>query len=551
MKTINGHRALTLASLLGMLGAFAGCGAPTPGASTPDAGALAPTTRGTGMTVMLRVGPEGGTIALESVSLTVPPGALTSAQTLSVTSSMEAPPEGHAPYSPVFRFEPEGITFARPVAVRFTAGSGATDPVIYWTRPGSGEFEELGGVFEGGVVRGEVTHFSRGFAARRRAALADGGARDVPAALDAVPGDIPAPTDAPAEDVACTVAGTRYCGVGVGCVSIYNNDLHCGGCGNACVAGQYCAIADCVTRPADAAVPDAPGDGGGACPAPLSACGTDCRNLTSDRNHCGACGNVCPVMGPGLTTRCTDGLCGAQCGEFVRNCDGDLTNGCEVRVDADTANCGGCDVACASGQTCRLGACAGGDGGGVDAPSTDVGAVDARTDVGPTDAGSMDVRTADAGTLDAGTLDAGTADVRPIDAGTADSGPADSGPVDSGPVDSGRRMAPAAGRRRTAAAAPAWTSGATSTIVARAARAASRAAPTRPRTARGPCATARAGRTSPSATARPRRSARPTSAPATPTAGRAGPCARPACPASPARAAAPRAAPCAAGPAST
>ena len=239
MQTVNGYRAMTFAALGLIAGALAGCSAdPTPGPATTDAGVLAPVTRGTGMTVTQEVGPAGATITLESVTLMVPPGALTSTRTLSVTSSMESAPSGDSPYSPVYRFEPDGLAFARPVAVRVAVAADASDPAIYWTRVGSSEFEELVGAVEGGVVRAEVTHFSRGFAGRRRRAP-DGGARDVPAGLDTGAADAPSATDAPAEDVICLVAGTRYCGAAAGCVPIFDNDLHCGRCDNACEAVSY------------------------------------------------------------------------------------------------------------------------------------------------------------------------------------------------------------------------------------------------------------------------------------------------------------------------
>ena len=58
------------------------------------------------------------------------------------------------------------------------------------------------------------------------------------------------------------------------CVDSFHN---CGGCGNACAAGQVCGRAGCES----------------ACESGLTSCSGSCTDLKVDRLSCGACGHVC------------------------------------------------------------------------------------------------------------------------------------------------------------------------------------------------------------------------------------------------------------------
>jgi hypothetical protein len=55
--------------------------------------------------------------------------------------------------------------------------------------------------------------------------------------------------------------------------------------------------------------PDAGPDGGTGCRLSEKLCGTECVDIHFDRNHCGACGNVCSA-----TQTCQAGTCAAPCG---------------------------------------------------------------------------------------------------------------------------------------------------------------------------------------------------------------------------------------------
>src|SRR5262245_35696453 len=90
------------------------------GCSSSDSGGTTPATHpvGTGATVTKSAGPEGGTVALDDgTTLEVPAGALDSSQSITITSSMDAPPSGVTNLSPIYKFGPEGLTFKIPVTV--------------------------------------------------------------------------------------------------------------------------------------------------------------------------------------------------------------------------------------------------------------------------------------------------------------------------------------------------------------------------------------------------------------------------------------------------
>jgi hypothetical protein len=104
------------------------------------------------------------------------------------------------------------------------------------------------------------------------------------------------------------------------------------------------------------------------CADPLVRCDGQCRDLTTDSQHCGACGNACLFGRACCNGQCVDvmqsdqncGRCGRQCGILT-----DCTNGictCPTpgqsacpdlctNLQTDSSNCGFC------GNRCRLGPC--------------------------------------------------------------------------------------------------------------------------------------------------------------------------------------------------
>ena len=90
--------------------------------------------------------------------------------------------------------------------------------------------------------------------------------------------------------------------------------------------------------------PDGGGVGGG-CATGLTACSSGCVDLKSDKNNCGACTNVCPVV-------CANGACATSCPPPTTNCSGSC-----VDTQSSGANCGACGSKCEGGRVCSAGTC--------------------------------------------------------------------------------------------------------------------------------------------------------------------------------------------------
>jgi hypothetical protein len=156
------------------------------------------------------------------------------------------------------------------------------------------------------------------------------------------------------------------------CVDTLSNRLHCGGCGRACTGGQSCAAGVCVC-PAmftlcGGTCVDTRNDrancgacaqscqfgmsctaGACVCPSGLTYCGPDCNNLLNDDFNCGFCGNDCTFR----RQTCSAGAC--VCAPGFTLCRG-FPDSC-YDLQTNVRNCGACGNACATGLTCRRGAC--------------------------------------------------------------------------------------------------------------------------------------------------------------------------------------------------
>jgi hypothetical protein len=138
-----------------------------------------------------------------------------------------------------------------------------------------------------------------------------------------------------------------------GCeVNTGNDPSNCGACGNVCVvphATAGCVMGQCTVSMCDTGWTDCNGIVSDGCEV----------DLMSDPMNCAGCGNVCPC-GP----TCLMGECHVCCDAGTANCPGDPPASCATDLQNDPNNCGSCGNICGS-VSCVMGVCAfdGGDGG--------------------------------------------------------------------------------------------------------------------------------------------------------------------------------------------
>ena len=124
-----------------------------------------------------------------------------------------------------------------------------------------------------------------------------------------------------------------------GCeVDLSNNPNNCGGCGAAC-----------PNRPNST-----PACNGSMCGIVCNPGFADCDAMPNDGcevsinnnpNDCGGCAVVCPSR-PNSTPTCNGTMCGITCNAGFLDCDANSANGCEVDTANDPNNCGGCGHVC-------------------------------------------------------------------------------------------------------------------------------------------------------------------------------------------------------------
>jgi hypothetical protein len=238
----------------------------------------------------------GGIVALPDgrARLDVPPGAVTSAVSITIIETARAAPPGYAARSPVFDLEPAGLVFATPAHVTF-AFERATRPGVFWSNTAGG-YDAIGGRVSASTITADVTHFSSGFVAELvngpPPESEDGGAgatdATVAPSIDAGPPPMDAPAsagDAPVDgpvDVgsSSTCQAGLSCAAGFGCAE--NGPGACAWC--ACAADGRLACASC----------DQPWLGSG--PQPPTSCGSGptCTPSPSPGEGCvGSAGSGC------------------------------------------------------------------------------------------------------------------------------------------------------------------------------------------------------------------------------------------------------------------
>lgn len=101
-----------------------------------------------------------------------------------------------------------------------------------------------------------------------------------------------------------------------------------GGDGDRCAEGStICSGAQLVCNDATGAVPDACNMADDDCDGQID----EDTDTTSDRLHCGYCGNTCTNANG--TTTCNEGACVPTCSAGAEDCNGDPDDGCEVHRD--------------------------------------------------------------------------------------------------------------------------------------------------------------------------------------------------------------------------
>ncbi len=131
------------------------CAAPTGSPDTDGGGPAMPT-----------IGGSGGTLAVAGARLTIPGGALNAALPITMSVTLDPTPAGYTAFSPLFRFEPAGTTFAKPVTVSIPFKPPASGTIaIFWSRSdGKAGYEQHAATVAGSVATvDDVTHFSEGF----------------------------------------------------------------------------------------------------------------------------------------------------------------------------------------------------------------------------------------------------------------------------------------------------------------------------------------------------------------------------------------------------
>jgi hypothetical protein len=116
------------------------------------------------------IGSAGGTVQSGTATLSIPPGALSSAANITISPiDPQDIAEEVRPLGPAYDFSPPGTNFAKPVILTF--GMTATpppddDPVIYWSS-GDGTWDELTTAVSGSTLIATIDHFSKGLPTSR------------------------------------------------------------------------------------------------------------------------------------------------------------------------------------------------------------------------------------------------------------------------------------------------------------------------------------------------------------------------------------------------
>ena len=111
------------------------------------------------------IGPEGRTLTAGALTLTIPSGALATPTKISITEESAPPQKPYVALSPVYKLEPAGTKFARPVTVAIKPTTASAHAGIFWETPSGKGYARLPSAKDGaGAEEASNTHFSDVFA---------------------------------------------------------------------------------------------------------------------------------------------------------------------------------------------------------------------------------------------------------------------------------------------------------------------------------------------------------------------------------------------------
>src|SRR5262249_15162353 len=85
--------------------------------------------------VSQQVGPDGAVITFGDLTLTIPAGALDHEVTIAIAIDSAGAPLGYEADSPVYRFGPDGLIFAKSASLSARFSGGGSHVAVYWSQP--------------------------------------------------------------------------------------------------------------------------------------------------------------------------------------------------------------------------------------------------------------------------------------------------------------------------------------------------------------------------------------------------------------------------------
>lgn len=109
------------------------------------------------------IGPDGGVIEMDGVSLSIPPHALHQEQHITITRNHDFALYPYMSFSDVWSFSPSGLEFHFPATVRMEHEGAEEWRWLFWSRSGEQGFDALPFRKDGDTHIASIDHFSTGF----------------------------------------------------------------------------------------------------------------------------------------------------------------------------------------------------------------------------------------------------------------------------------------------------------------------------------------------------------------------------------------------------